>query len=61
MQGLGQSNDTRAKRKVTKFVANCEISIQDHVTRINLNVFPIGCYDMIIGMDWLEKFKVVLN
>ena len=50
-----------SKRKVTKFIANCEISIQDHVTRINLNVFPLGSYDMIIGMDWLEKYKVVLN
>ena len=47
--------------KVTKFVANCEISIQDHVTRINLNVFPLCSYDMIISMDWLERYKVVLN
>ena len=45
--------DTGAKKKVTDFIANCEISIQDHVTRINLNVFPLGSYDMIIGMDWL--------
>ena len=22
---------------------------------------PLGSYDMIIGMDWLEKYKVVLN
>ena len=44
---------TREKRKVIKFIVTCEISIQDHVTRINLNVFPLGSYDMIIGMDWL--------
>ena len=50
-----------AKRKATEFIANCEISIQDHVTRNNLNVLPLGSYDMIIGMDWLEKYKVVLN
>ena len=42
---------TGAKRKVTEFIDNCEISIQDHVTRINLNVLPLGSYDMIIGMD----------
>ena len=23
--------------------------------------FPLGSYDMIIGMDWLEKYTVVLN
>ena len=26
-----------------------------------MNVFPLGSYDMIFGMDWLEKYKVVLN
>ena len=52
---------TEAKGKVTECVANCEISIQDHVTRINLNVLPLGSYDMIIGMEWLEKYKVLLN
>jgi len=31
------------------------------VTIINLNIFPLGSYDMTIGMDWLEKYKVVLN
>ena len=42
---------TRAKRKVTEFITDCEIKIMDHVIRINLNVFPLGSYDMIIGMD----------
>ena len=31
------------------------------MTRINLNVLPLGSYDMIIGMDWLAKYKVILN
>ena len=35
--------------------------MQSHVNRINLNVLPLGSYDMIIGMEWLEKYKVVLN
>ena len=39
------------KRNITEFVANCEISIHDHVTRINLNILPLVSYDMIIGMD----------
>ena len=50
-----------AKRNVIEFVANCEISIHDHVTRINLNILPLVSYDMIIGMDWLEKYNVLLN
>ena len=42
---------TRVKGKVTYFIANCKVKLQDHVTRINLNNFPLGSYDMIIGMD----------
>ena len=49
------------KRKVTDCVSNCEIQLQDHKTEIDLNILPLGSYNMIIGMDWLEKNKVVLN
>ena len=31
------------------------------VSNIDLNVLPLGSYDMIIGMDWLTKHKVILN
>ena len=30
-------------------------------TQVKLNVLPLGSYDVLIGMDWLEKHKVVLN
>ena len=33
----------------------------DHVTRVNMNVFPLWSSDMIIGMDWLAMYKVILN
>ena len=59
MQNHGWS--TGEKRKVTDFIINYEVQLQDHKTKINLNIFPLGSYDMIIGMDWLEKNKVVLN
>ena len=52
---------TEEKRKVTDFVANYEVKIQDHVTRINLNIFPLDSYDTLIGMNWLERHKVILN
>ena len=26
-----------------------------------LNVLTLGSYDMLIGMDWLEQHRVVLN
>ena len=30
-------------------------------TRVNLNVLPLGSYDVLIGMDWLKKHQVILN
>ena len=30
-------------------------------TVVKVNVFPIGSYDLLIGMDWLEQHKVILN
>ena len=30
-------------------------------TSVKLNVLPLGSYDMLIGMDWLEQHRVVLN
>ena len=40
-----------AKRKVTDFITNCEVQLQDHKTKIDLNILPLGSYDMIIAMD----------
>ena len=50
-----------AKRKVTDYIADYEVELQGHKTRINLNILPLGSYDMIIGMDWLERNKVIFN
>ena len=30
-------------------------------TWVKLNVLPLGSYDVLIGMDWLEKHQVILN
>jgi len=52
---------TSTKRKVTKYIAKCNIEINDQNTYVNLNVLPLGSYDIIIGIDWLESHKVILN
>ena len=31
------------------------------VTYANLNVLPLGSYDILIGMDWLEMHRVKLD
>ena len=29
-------------------------------TQVKLNVLPLGYYDVLIGMDWLENHQVIL-
>ena len=45
---------TRAKRKITCFVKECALLMDEFETVVKLNVFPLGSYDLLIGMDWLE-------
>ena len=43
---------TGTKRIVSKIVTNSEV---------NLNILPLGSYDVLISMDWLEQHHVMLN
>jgi hypothetical protein len=52
---------TGTKRKVVNFISNLEFSVDGQKIRTNLNILPLGSYDMIIGMDWLEQHKEVLD
>ena len=52
---------TGAKRKVTCFVKECAIVMDKFETVVKLNVLPLGSYDLLIGMDWLEQHRVILN
>jgi hypothetical protein len=52
---------TGTKRKVVNFIYDLEFILDGHNIRTNLNILPLGSYDMIIGMDWLEQHKAVLD
>ena len=52
---------TGAKIKVISFVKNCTVKMVQFETYVKLNVLPLGSYDMLIGMDWLEQHRVLLN
>ena len=30
-------------------------------TQVKINILSVGSYDILIGMDWLEKHQVILN
>eukprot|EP00253_Pinus_taeda_P012349 PITA_12349 len=46
---------TGAKRRVTAKISDCSFIIADQPVTADLNVLPLGSYDILIGMDWLEK------
>jgi hypothetical protein len=48
-------------RKVIEFILESELSIDGQSTNLNLNILPLESYNIIIGMDWLEKRKEILN
>jgi hypothetical protein len=51
---------TETKRRIHDMVRGCSISLNGVNTNANLNIIPLGSYDILIGMDWLDKHHVVL-
>ena len=51
---------TGAKRKITEFVKVCPLEMNGMKTFEVLNIIPLGSYDVLIGMDWLDAHHVVL-
>jgi hypothetical protein len=52
---------TGTKRTIHDMVKSCSISINGVNTMIDLNIIPLGSYDILIGMDWLDKHHVILD
>ena len=52
---------TGAKRKVTCFVKEYVLLMDKFETFVKLNVLPLGSYDLLISVDWLEQHRVILN
>ncbi|GKA02987.1 putative reverse transcriptase domain-containing protein [Tanacetum coccineum] len=43
--------------EINKVIRGCKLEIEGHVFDIDLIPFGHGSFDMIIGMDWLSKYK----
>nr|GEX23485.1 hypothetical protein [Tanacetum cinerariifolium] len=43
--------------EINKVIRGCKLEIQGHVFDINLIPFGSGCFNVIIGMDWLSDHK----
>ena len=42
-------------------VEKCPLVMNGLVTCVDLNVLPLGSYDVLIRMDWLEAHRVKLD
>jgi hypothetical protein len=52
---------TRAKIKNNEMFKEFPMNMNGVSTREGLNIKPLGSYDFLIGMDWLDKNNVVLE
>jgi hypothetical protein len=52
---------TGTKRKVTELVNSCPVDMNGLSTKVDLNILPLGSYDCLIGMDWLDQHHAILD
>jgi len=49
------------KIKVSEMVERCTMMLNEITTHADLNVLPLGSYDVLIDMDWLEEHRAKLD
>jgi hypothetical protein len=49
------------KRKVTELVKSCSVDMKGMSIKAELNILPLGSYDCLIGMDWLDQHHALLD
>jgi hypothetical protein len=52
---------TGTKRKVAEVILACQFIMDGFPTQATLNKLPLGSYDLLIGMYWLDPYKTKLD
>ena len=52
---------TCTKQKASEIVKYYDVNLDGFPTKVNLNILPLGSYDILIDMDWLEQDHVMLD
>ena len=40
---------------------NCALEISEQQLTVDLNILPLGSYDVLLGIDWLEKHWTLVD
>ena len=49
------------KMKVTTVVEDCKFTMNGLQTKSNLDIIPLGSYNILLGMDWHESHHAILD
>jgi hypothetical protein len=52
---------TRSKRQINEMVKACLMDMNGMSTKEDLNIIPLGSYEFLIGMDWLDQHHDILD
>ena len=53
--------DIGTKRNFFEIIKDCLLNLNGLETTTYLNILPSSSYEVLIGMDWLEKYHAILN
>jgi hypothetical protein len=51
---------TGAKRKINEMVKACPMDMNGMRIGADVNILPLGSYDCLIGIDWLDQYHAIL-
>jgi hypothetical protein len=49
------------KRKINEMVKEFPMEMNGLHTKSDLNIIPLGSYDFLIGMDWLDQHHAIID
>ena len=52
---------TRMKRKVIAVFEDYKFTMNGFQTKSNLGIIPLGSYDILLGIDWIELHHAILD
>jgi hypothetical protein len=46
---------------VSEVTNECSVNLNKIVSKVNLNILPLGYYGLLVGMDWIEPHRAKVD